>query len=435
MKKNHLRISLFSLFVFLACLSLYRHKNVVSNTFRSEIWSDRAGYYVYLPSTFLYNFSASDFPDSTESLTGNGFKLMNGKVVTKYTYGIALLESPFFGIAHFLSYLSNKPKDGFSFFYQKLIDIAAAFYLAIALYLLFLSLKAYTRLNSRPIFISLFLVFFGTNLYYYSIVETGMSHVYSFFLFSGLLYILTHKNKFKHELQTNTIQSIVIWLIILIRPINLIFIIIPLTWDTQNLKEVLIRIQNKLKPKILLVWLTSFFLIFTPQFIYWKYAFGSYLTYSYVNESFSNLLNPNITEVLLSPFNGLLPYSLIFPVILVGVFLMIKNKSSLGFYCLFVLCSLIYITASWHDWKFGCGAGMRNMVEYYSLLSFPLCIFINRISSLKTKLLKISLSFFFCTLLFISFKVNYHFYGCYFGGTWDWNCYYNTLVYPLNHHN
>jgi hypothetical protein len=37
--------------------------------------SDKVGYYVYLPATFLYHFKAQEFPANVDSLTGNGFYL------------------------------------------------------------------------------------------------------------------------------------------------------------------------------------------------------------------------------------------------------------------------------------------------------------------------------------------------------------------------
>jgi hypothetical protein len=428
-KKRILYISI--LFILLVLLTLYRHNSIASNTFRSEIWADRAGYYVYLPSSFSYNYSTKSFPDNIEELTGEGFTLKTGKVITKYTYGVALLQSPFYFLADILTSLSNYHRDGFSFFYQKAINIASAFYLVIALYLLFLSLKVHTNYNNKIIFVTLTILFFGTNLYYYSVIETGMSHVYSFFAFSCILYLITNKPIFKFQYTYNIILSLLVCLAILIRPTNIIFSIVPFTWNTTSIKQIYFNIRTKFEIVQILIWLISFSLIFIPQFIYWKYAYGSYLTYSYSNESFSNFLSPNIMEVIFSPHNGLLPYSFAFIGILTGIILHLKYKSWEAIRYLIIVLLLIYLTASWHDWIFGCGAGMRNMVEYYSILSFPLCFFINWINSINKVAVKISIFICISFLVIISFKVNYHYFGCYFGTTWDWTDYLNTLTYPI----
>ena len=406
-------VLLFLVFIILGSLSIYRHKNIPANTFRSELWVDKAGYYVYLPSTILYHFQTEKFPEKIDSLEGNGFSLSSGKVVTKYTYGVALLELPFFICADFLTTLFDYPKDGFSLLYRKVINIAAAFYLTLGLYLLFLSLKVHYNYNFLTLFITLLILFFGTNLYYYGIMDTGMSHVYSFFLFSSILYLVTHKGKYNNKYTYNIFLSLLIWFIILIRPTNIIFALIPFIWSATSLREIVLNIRCLISVKILIIWVLTFFVIFTPQFIYWKYAFGHYFVYSYMNEGFSNFLSPRFAELLFSPNNGLLPYSLIFIGIFCSFFLLFNKNSISIFYQLFTFLLICYLTTSWHERGFGCGAGMRNMVEYYSLFAFPLCFFINKVCSIKIKSFRFSMYLCIGLLVLISFKVNYHYYGCY----------------------
>ena len=436
MRKIKRLIILFLLFLIFCSLSLYRHKNIEPNTFRTEIWADRAGYYIYLPSLFLYSFSSDEFPENIEEHTGHGFhvNLIKNKVETKYTYGVALLQLPFFLVADFISSISaNIPRDGFSFYYQKSINFAAVFYLIIGLYQLFLTLKIYFNYNNKTIFITLLALFFGTNLYYYGIVETGMSHIYSFFLFSGALYLVTQKSKFKNKYIFYIILAFTSWLIILIRPTNMIFVIIAFFWDAISVKQILIRIKENINPKILSIWVLSGFIIFIPQFIYWKYSTGSYLTYTYTNEGFTNALSPKFLEIFFSPNNGLFPYSLIIILALSGIILSLKNRTTIGLYSSIVFILVSYLTASWHDWKFGCGSGMRNMVENYSLLSFPLCYSIHKINLMNKKLIKLAFFTSIFLLVMISFKVNYHYYGCYFVDVWDWSEYIKTLIYPMNY--
>lgn len=421
---------LFALFIVFSLLSLYRHNNIPLNTFRSEIWADRAGYFIYLPATFKYNYATNKFPDSIDILTGDGFSFRTNKVITKYTYGVALLQSPFYFLADILTGLVDLPRDGFSFYYQKAIDIAASFYLVLALYLLFQSLKVYTKYGTKVILFTLLLVVFGTNLYYYSIVETGMSHVYSFFLFSFILYLVIVKPIFKYVLLNEFLLSLIVCLSILIRPINLLFVLIPLTWNL-NFQEKKDKYKNAINMKRLAIWLISCLIIFLPQLIYWKYAFGSYFSYSYKSEGFSNLLSPKVIEVIFSPKNGLLPYSPIFLLILIGLVLIFKTRPLESIKYLLVVFLLIYFTSSWHVWDFGCGAGMRNMVEYYSFLSFPLCYCISGLLSIRNSWLKILGVFIVSLLSLIAFKVNYHYFGCYFGETWDWANYFKLFYYPL----
>jgi hypothetical protein len=65
---------------------------------------ERAIIYIYQQPlntiTLLMNFL-----DSIDILTGDGFSLRNGKVITKYTYGVSLLQFPFYLTADILTAL------------------------------------------------------------------------------------------------------------------------------------------------------------------------------------------------------------------------------------------------------------------------------------------------------------------------------------------
>jgi hypothetical protein len=76
MKSFVIRILILGVFIF---LTLNRHSRTGVFTYQSEIWADKAGYYVYLPSLFIYGFDASSFPDSIDVKTGDGFHLVDGK--------------------------------------------------------------------------------------------------------------------------------------------------------------------------------------------------------------------------------------------------------------------------------------------------------------------------------------------------------------------
>ena len=432
-KKTH-ALLLILLFAFFVSLSLYRHKDIDSNSFRTEIWADRAGYYVYLPSTFIYHFSTEKFPKEIEAKTGDGFFLNKGenKIETKYTCGVAMLQLPFFLIADGITLLSSEfPRDGFSYYYQKSIDFAAAFYLSLGLFILFLALKVYFNYKDEIIIATLGAIFLGTNLYYYGIIETGMSHIYSFFLFSCLIYLITHKDKFKNNLKFFALFGFISGLVVLIRPTNFIFLAIPFIWEIGTFKQFSQRIKEFLTPASLASFLIPTFIVFVPQLIYWKYSTGHFLSYTYKDEGFSNALSPKIPEVLFAPNNGLFPYSLVFIVSLIGIVLIWKSRKPLAIYSSIVFLLMVYITASWHDWRFGCGAGMHNMVEYFSLFSFPLAFGINRFFSMQKGIIKLIIFATIGLFIMISFKVNYHYFGCYFSGVWDWSDYIKYLFYPV----
>jgi len=429
---NRVQIGLaIMLFMLLCNYSINIHTGIPYKTFRSELWADRAGYHVYLPALFIYQFSANQFPDSIEEFTGHGYKLDNDKVQTKYTYGVALLQAPFFLGAHILTQLRNQTPDGYSIYYRNAVDIAAIFYLIFGMLLLYLSIINFSSSRKWVVLLALTSLFLGSNVYYYAIMEGGMSHIYSFFLFSVLIFINAKWPKDKSHLWVWVAESLIVSLIVLIRPINLVFATLPIFWNTNTFAELRQHIFYQLRPKRLLVWLICITLVALPQLMYWKYAYGSFIKDTYTNEGFVNLTKPYVFGVLFAPANGLLPYSVIMIGVLFGCLFLLRANHWMGKLCLMHFVGIVYLTASWYTWQFGCSCGMRNMVEYSSILAFPLTIFFDKVIYQTPKVPKVIILVVLTLLVMINLKVNYHFYGCYFTGTWNWDDYLKTLFYDL----
>ena len=63
------------------------------SSFKSYIFSDAEGYYMYLPAVFIYG----GFEDIPVRTTGQFFRYeATNKYFTKYTCGVALMQLPFF---------------------------------------------------------------------------------------------------------------------------------------------------------------------------------------------------------------------------------------------------------------------------------------------------------------------------------------------------
>src|SRR6478735_12464028 len=87
------------LFVILFALgvgaNVFRFSKDVSYTFKSNVWSDRAGYYIYLPSALLYNMDGREFPDSSEILMGHGFNIQEEKFTPSIPQVWLIFNCPF----------------------------------------------------------------------------------------------------------------------------------------------------------------------------------------------------------------------------------------------------------------------------------------------------------------------------------------------------
>ena len=419
-----LQIILFILLTFaLLFLAFNRHSKYKEYHYRSEIFADKAGYYVYLPALFIYNFKASEFPENIDQKVGNGFQIdsINNKVITKYTYGVALMQLPFFILAHFTSLVTGFDSNGFTFLYQKSVDVASIFYLLSGLYFLFILLKQ--RFSLKVSLITMLTVFLGTNLFYYSVIETGMSHVYSFSMFSVYLLLLSYHNKFiRQQLKFGLLLGLFAGIIVMLRPLNILFILfsfllIPNVFKNKSFVNY---------PILILSFAFAGFLTILPQMLYWNFISGSFLYYSYGSESFSNIANPQILELFLAPNNGHVLYNPIFLLFVAGIILMIINKDRNGWIIGILILVLSYLISSWWIYNFGCGFANRNFAEYYALLAFPLAYLLN-----KPKARSIQAGVYLLILIFsiYNIKMALSFDGCWYGiGNWDWRMYMHWLL-------
>jgi len=62
MKKSAVILLLSLFYFFTVFLTLNRHSRTGIQNYHSEIWADKAGYYIYLPSFFIYNFDGKKLP-------------------------------------------------------------------------------------------------------------------------------------------------------------------------------------------------------------------------------------------------------------------------------------------------------------------------------------------------------------------------------------
>lgn len=413
-----------------ACLYLTfnRHSKTNYQDYHSFIWADAAGYYSYLPGLFIYGFDSDKYPENIREKTGGGYREYEGtsRMFTKYSCGVAILQAPFFLIAHGIAHLTDYQANGFSPPYHYLLMISANFYLFLGLLLLKNLLLRYYSLKS--VLIALFLMVAGTNLFYYVVDDGGYSHIYSFFLFALFMWNSVSYMENRSPGKAMVLGGI-LGLITLIRPTNIIIVLFLLFFRKEKRENSLRLVGERLlKPLNLLGMLLFFTIPFIPQLVYWKFITGEFLVYAYEGEGFSNLLSPPLHKVWFSTLNGLFPYSLIALFMVAGIIRMVWEKVINAWFYLFLFLLSSYIFASWWMWYFGCSFGARSFVEFYALFAFPLTFLIRDILKMKSNLLRIFLVSLMVILSVLNLFLTYHFDECWYGGEWDWNNYFDLII-------
>jgi hypothetical protein len=388
------------------------------------MWGDPVGYYVYSPALFIYGFDASKMPDGIVDKTGQGFIIdENGKIITRYSYGVAILQAPVFLAVHLIAGISGQLQDGFSGIYHLVSSFAAILYSFLGLIFLWIYLRKYFK--KTIVFFSIATILLGTNLLYYTIDATGMSHVYSFFLFSVLLFIsklFFEETEVRKKNRCFIGISLVSALIILIRPTNIVFVGLVFMLDVSSRKDFITKIKQVFKPGNIFILLISFMLVFLPQMMYWKYASGSFFTDPYKGFGFSNLASPQIIEFLFSTNNGLFLYNPLYFLIIFALLFMIRKKQNNGYYILGISLGLIYIFSSWFVFSFGCGFGSRNFVEYTTVFALPLGYLYQESGTFSGWWRKILFVFAFLFIL-VNVKLVSAYDKCFLGKDWDFKEY------------
>ena len=351
------------------------------NTF----YGDTLGYYLYLPSTFIYH--NLDNPGNVPAGNIDGGiawyfdqmkpqKTTRGYLLDQYTYGVALMESPFFFSAHLYAKMTGQNATGYSHLYSSFIKAGTLLYAVLGMLLVYATLRNYyTRWISLLTTIILFLC---TNLFWFSVYQAGMSHIPLFFLYA-LTILLTIRLYRRPTALSFVALGLVTGLITLIRPSDIICLFIPLLYgirNKQSIKERITFLRSNIKN--LLLFAVVFIAPAIPQLFYWKAATGSYLYYSYGQQSF-NWLHPRIIEGLFHYHNGWLPYAPVMIFSLFGIFC--YKKISEWAWCIWIVLPIyIYVIYSWYCFNYINGLGSRPMIHMYPLLSLPLAAFIDFLS-------------------------------------------------------
>ena len=376
-------------FIFIVLFFTISNLRWGQNSWSNIIESDAKGYYAYLPGTFVYhdlNFGFFDDIERDKYYNENTFvdylADYKGKKYTKYYCGTALVQSPFYLVAHSYVLLFGGDPDGYSRPYLISVTVAGLFYAMLGLIYL-AKLLQLNDVSDKSIAVVLLCIALGTNLFYYTIGEMGLSHVYSFCFITMFLYYL---QRYIHELPKNIPWKLFVLfgIILLIRPINgLILFAIPLLTSSSN-QLVFILKQAINKPARLVLGGVIVLSILSIQLIIYKVQLDVFWVYSYKEEGF-NWFKPNIINILFSYKKGLFLYTPIYFIATLSSLYFLKwNKwKTITWLSFFFL--ITYVFSSWWMWYYGGSFSSRVYVEYLAVFSIPLGVMLTRITSKPIK--------------------------------------------------
>ncbi len=423
--KKRSKSLLFFAFILLFTACYWHGSSFVNHRFEGHyIWTDAEGYYMYLPAVFVYGGF-----ENLPARTPYQFKHHPNtkKVFTKFTYGVALMELPFYGAAYFLRMLRGLGLKRYAVAdYSVALLVAACFYGVLGLFFLFFALKQRFK-TWLPALLTVAVLLLGTNLLHYMTRAPGMAHAYLFFL-AGAFVFLTPRLFEKPSYGNYLLAGLLLGLMILIRPTMAVAALYPMFYGIHNAEDFKARIgffKHHFKKIALAVLPVG--LVWLPQMYYWHYVTGHWIYYSYEKEGFDFLANPQILKVLFSPLNGWLLYNPVMLIPLLGLFPLLKGNRYNSVVILGIVAISTYVFGSWWCWWFGGAYGHRSYIELLPFLAFPLCFVASFIFSKPRGVFKWSLLALIVLFCYYNLRMNYLYEGVWSERWWSWENYLPVL--------
>lgn len=327
---------------------------------------DALGYYQWLPAVFI---------DHEVDRMYWTYRMENGHNLSLFSFGVAILQLPFFLIGHFCAGGLGYPMNGFSSPYGVAQLVGIAFYAGTGCVLAYRLACRFS--NTVSALLAVLSLFAATNLFYYCVYDPTMSHLYSFFLV-GLLGYCTLRLLDGPADPPRPAHAVLFLLtaslIVLVRQLNAVVLLFPLVmvWHSPGgIKSFFYTLvaHRALAFIIVLIAVAPWFL----QMLYWHHTTGDIFVFTYgkkgENFDFGKMV-PGL--VMASVRNGWLVYApLMIPML--GYLLVHAWRGTPAARIILLVLTLVWLLYSaWWCWWLGTGYGHRGFVDIYALLAIPL---------------------------------------------------------------
>jgi len=339
---------------------------------------DSMGYYLYLPAHFIYHdlghqaFAADIMRDyGPSSSFYQAFQVPGapaGQLVMKYTMGLAVLETPFFWLGHWAARWLGYKQDGFSAPYQVAIAFGGMLYALLGMGLLRRVLLRY--FSDAVVALVLGTLLLGSNFLEYAVFDVAMTHNYLFAGYALLLWLTVRWHEQPSRVGAFAI-GLTLGLLVLIRPSEAVAAVVPVLWGVGSVaaaRQKLALLRQRW-PDVLLLGLGGV-LGALPQALYWHWATGHWLFYSYGDQHFS-FLKPHLLKVLFSFRKGWLVYSPLLILVLAGFVPLWRRHRGLAVPALAFFVLNLWVVSAWDIWWYGGSLGQRALVQSYAVLGLP----------------------------------------------------------------
>jgi hypothetical protein len=435
-KQRNLYNTIFFTFFLSIVFSFFYFRPLNSEWYRI-ITADGLGYYSYLPAKFIYSDENLDFNwfndvynqyykyNSFATPVENFTAEFNGKQINKYYPGMSFLWMPFFLGVHAVCKVFGLHANGLSQPYQMAIGFAAVFYTCLGLWFLRKFLLKLFKNELIALLVPI-TIFYGTNLFTFTIYSGSFTHAYGFtFITMALYFAWCFFNEEQDKFKNGLLFLLCTMIVVFVRPINILFLLaVPAFMTRINIKEFFQQI--KFTPFIWLV------ISIMGLLSYWHFSIlytqtQSLFPNTYSNEKFHFERGAHVFDILLSYHAGWFLYVPIALISLLSIIFIGKRKQNLFLFLL--LAIVIYLYSNWWFYTIF----WRVIVDFSGIVALLLGYFLFYIFQ-KQKTFRITLTVVILSVFYFQLKA-YQFRNSILDANYNYSDYYWKnffTTHPLN---
>ncbi|MRR21838.1 glycosyltransferase family 2 protein [bacterium] len=381
---------------------------------------DAVSYYAYLPAAFIHHDLSLSFADGYDG----PYKLIiwpergpEGKYVIKTTMGLSILWMPFFLAGHAAALLSGTDAGGYSEPYKFFLLVSALVFLLTGLIFLRKILLSHASDKISAMVLAAFA--FSTNLYWYTLFQGTMPHVFNFALISAFIWYSMKWHTAmdgpavggKHAVWSAIRLGLLLGLITLIRPTNIIIVIFFLLYGIISVQKLNQRIRSLAADyRLLLIMGLMIIVIWLPQMLYWHGMTGQWLYFSYGSDERFFFSDPAILKGLFSWRKGLFIYTPLLLFSFAGIAALWIRRSPHALAVTVFVPVNIYIIFSWWCWWYGGGFGQRAFIDSYALMAVAAAALFSQALTARIRWIKTIIMSLFFLLMSLGIFNNFQYY-------------------------
>ncbi len=325
---------------------------------------------------FANQFSNFPFAYHETYLTTEGYP------ANDWPMGTGLLWAPFLLIAHLSLSLGSlvgfcSDPTGYGWFERWVVTFGSTLLFGGGTIVLSYRYCLLEGISRTSVLWATILIIIGSTFTYHLYVNSADSHPPSAFFTVLFLIIWWNYNQSK-RVETAFLAGLILGLAGLVRPHNLFLVTIPLIEMGMDYRGR----QKRLRPQIIALCFLFLgaFIAFFPQLLVWKELYGSWFAIPRSNEV--RWLHPEFYNMLFSDFHGMIAWSPLFGLGLIGLFLN-KHRMHLAVPVLIQ----IYVYACNIAWWAGGSFGNRRMVGCTPFFILGLAILFDKVPKLWIKIM------------------------------------------------